>query len=284
MKKKILALILCAMMAATAVVGGTLAYFTDTEGATNVMTVGNVSIVQDETNEKGEAFQDNQKLYPYTGDGDGMKDENLMNTASEYYTGRVMDTADNWISKIVTVKNDGSEDAYVRTLFAFQNLSDGTIAADPVTGDLAWRTKHGLHYDLNQYIASVYFPKKADGSYVTYTAGDKTYIVGEYFYKMDNGNGGYDSLLNPEERSHPSLESVALEWYVDNDKAALYKDYEILVVSQAVQTKGFTDVNENGVICDDALNTAFGALAEADQETLAKWFACAAETPVTPAP
>lgn len=272
-KKKILSLCLVIALAAVAVLGGTLAYFTDTEGAKNVMTVGNVDIIQDETNEKGEAFVDSQKLFPYTGDGSD-KDENKIVVNDAYCTNEgVMDPADNWISKIVTVKNDGSEDAYVRTLFAFQILSDGTIAADPVDGDLAWRTKHGLCYDLYQCPGSVYFPK-VNGEYVKYTdAEGNQYIVGEYLYKMDIGNGKYDSMLKAEERSHPSLKSVALESYVDNAAAALYKDYKILVVSQAVQTKGFTDVNGNGVICDDALNEAFGALAEADQAKLAEWFA-----------
>jgi len=267
MKKKIMSLCLIVCMLAVAVIGGTLAYFTDTEGATNVMTVGNVSIIQDETDENGEAFENNQKLFPYTGDGKD-KDENKVFVNDDYCTNEgVMDPADNWISKIVTVKNDGSEDAYVRTLIAFQILSDGTIAADPVDGDLAWRTKHGLNYNLYQCPGSVYFPK-VNGDYVTYTAGGKSYIVGEYLYMNNN-----DSMLKAGERSHPSLKSVALEYYVDNEDAALYTDYEILVVSQAVQTKGFTDENGNGVICDDALNTAFGALAEADQAKLADWFA-----------
>ena len=48
MKKKILALVLCVAMLAIALVGGTLAYFTDTDAAQNVMAVGNVAIVQDE--------------------------------------------------------------------------------------------------------------------------------------------------------------------------------------------------------------------------------------------
>lgn len=43
MKKKILALVLCVAMLAIAVVGGTLAYFTDTDAKTNVVTVGSVS-------------------------------------------------------------------------------------------------------------------------------------------------------------------------------------------------------------------------------------------------
>ncbi len=44
MKKKILALCLVVALAVTAVVGGTLAYFTDTDKETNTFTVGNVKI------------------------------------------------------------------------------------------------------------------------------------------------------------------------------------------------------------------------------------------------
>lgn len=274
MKKKIIALCLVVVLAVTAVTGATLAYFTDTEGAKNVMTVGNVDIIQDETNEKGEAFEDGQKLYPYTGDGSD-KDENKVIVNDEYCTEEgVMDPADNWISKIVTVKNDGTEDAYVRTLFAFQILEDGTIAADPVSGDLAWRAKHGLCYEKFGSAGSIRFAKDDDGDYIIYTHTDgKKYIVGEYFYKMDIGEGKYDSLLTAGQRSVPSLKSIALEWYVDNEEAALYEDYTILVVSQAVQAKGFTDENGNGIVCDDALNTAFGAIEDADANTLAEWFA-----------
>lgn len=44
MKKKILALVLCVALAAVAIVGGTLAYFTDTDDQTNTFTMGNVGI------------------------------------------------------------------------------------------------------------------------------------------------------------------------------------------------------------------------------------------------
>ncbi|MBE6037801.1 MAG: hypothetical protein E7218_01190 [Anaerofustis stercorihominis] len=275
MKKKTLAIVLVVCLLATALVSGTLAYFTDKDGAENVFTVGNVSIIQDETNEKGEEFVDNQKLFPYTGDGTD-KDENKIIVNGDYCTNEgVMDPADNWISKIVTVKNNGSEDAYVRTLFAFQILKDAEgkdiIAADPATGDLAYRAKHGLMYDLYQAAGSINFAKDANGAYLKYTdANGVEYIVGEYLYKMDLGNGKYDSMLKAGERSHASLKSVALESYVDNEVAALYKDYKILVVSQAVQTKGFTDANGNGVVADDALNEAFGAATESAK--YAEWF------------
>lgn len=49
MKKKIIALCLIVALAATAVIGGTLAYFTDTDEATNTFTMGNVRIDLQET-------------------------------------------------------------------------------------------------------------------------------------------------------------------------------------------------------------------------------------------
>lgn len=48
MKKKILALSVCVVMLAVAIVGGTLAYFTDTDDATNTFTVGKVDITLNE--------------------------------------------------------------------------------------------------------------------------------------------------------------------------------------------------------------------------------------------
>lgn len=48
MKKKIFALVLCVAMLAIAIVGGTLAYFTDTKDQTNTFTAGKVEIYMDE--------------------------------------------------------------------------------------------------------------------------------------------------------------------------------------------------------------------------------------------
>ena len=50
MKKKITALCLCVALLAIAVVGASLAYFTDTKSATNTFTLGDVKIKLDETN------------------------------------------------------------------------------------------------------------------------------------------------------------------------------------------------------------------------------------------
>ncbi len=84
MKKKILALTLCVAMVAIAIVGGTLAYFTDTDAETNVFTVGNIDIDLEEWTDNNEPFVDVDGIMP-----------------GETET------------KIVDVKNIGNEEAYV---------------------------------------------------------------------------------------------------------------------------------------------------------------------------
>lgn len=50
MKKKITAIFLCVALVAIAIVGASLAYFTDTQDAENTFTMGKVAITLDETN------------------------------------------------------------------------------------------------------------------------------------------------------------------------------------------------------------------------------------------
>ena len=92
MKKKITALCLCVALLAIAVVGASLAYFTDTKSEKNTFTVGNVKIdliEQEKTKEGLEDFTQNKTLVPgKSNDG-------------------------NAVSKIVTVENTGKNDAWV---------------------------------------------------------------------------------------------------------------------------------------------------------------------------
>lgn len=110
MKKKIIALCLVIALAATAIVGGTLAYFTDTDNATNTFTVGGVSIVLNEQErQNGELveFSQDKVLMPLVGSAqEDPKDEFGMTTAKNY------------VDKMVTVTNNGVSDAYVRAYFA----------------------------------------------------------------------------------------------------------------------------------------------------------------------
>ena len=85
MKKKILALALVVVLAVTAVTGATLAYFTDTDEATNTFTVGNVSIELTEPNWNVSGSEDAPEVYP----GEAL-------------------------AKDPTVKNDGANPCFVR--------------------------------------------------------------------------------------------------------------------------------------------------------------------------
>ena len=119
MKKKIAALCLVAVLAVTAVVGGTLAYFTDTDSEDNTFTVGGVTIdlIEQQVNEDGtelEEFEQDQVLMPIVGSAQGEKDDFGQPVAANY------------VDKIVTIKNTGKSDAFVRAYFAIPSaLDDG---------------------------------------------------------------------------------------------------------------------------------------------------------------
>ena len=118
MKKKITALCLCVALLAVAVVGASLAYFTDTDNATNTFTVGNVAIdlIEQERDGNGglKDFENGKKLSPLVGSAQGEKDEFGMPTAKNY------------VDKMVTIENTGSEAAYIRAYFAIPSaLDDG---------------------------------------------------------------------------------------------------------------------------------------------------------------
>ena len=63
-KKKILVLAVSVCLVAILAIGGTLAYFTDEEEATNTFTVGNVDITLTEPNWEGTGSQDAPEVYP----------------------------------------------------------------------------------------------------------------------------------------------------------------------------------------------------------------------------
>ena len=91
-KKKIVALVMILALACASMIGGTLAYFTDDEAAVNTFTMGNVKIDLIE-----EFDEETAELIPG-------KD----------------------ITKAVTVKNVGHNDAYVRVHIAIPaNVDDG---------------------------------------------------------------------------------------------------------------------------------------------------------------
>lgn len=102
MKKKIVALCLCVALAVIAIGGATLAYFTDKDDATNVITMGNVDIKLDEA--EVTLGTDGE----YTAGTDRVQE----NTYSNVYPGQAL-------PKDPTVTNIGTQPAYIRVKVTF---------------------------------------------------------------------------------------------------------------------------------------------------------------------
>ena len=135
--KKIIAWLLVLALTAAISIGATLAYLTDTDEDVNVMTVGKVKIdqleyerVDDETKDAEalvQEFRDNKPLYPGVYNDDFRFDTEDTNVdwtqiGMDDYTTGIWNPEDinNELDKMVFVKNKGTYDAYVRTVFAFE--------------------------------------------------------------------------------------------------------------------------------------------------------------------
>ena len=105
MRKKVALTVAAAAMVGTLAVGGTLAWFTDTETATNVVTIGDVDIILEETGNGN-----------VNGEGGLTYDDIMPNDQLE---------------KDVDIKNVGTNDAYVRatiTVTGTQQIIDDLLA------------------------------------------------------------------------------------------------------------------------------------------------------------
>lgn len=207
MKKKLTAIFLCVALVAIAIVGASLAYFTDTDQATNTFAVGNVKIelIEQQRGENGLVpFEQNKKLYPIVGSAQGDKDEYGMPIAKNY------------VDKMVTIKNTGSEKAYIRAYFAIPSALDdgyetfnagknvlhfnfGTTAAGASTDGVQWIWTHGGTWNYfettmdgikyNVYFADYYQPVDAGATTEQFVKGvylDKTFdIRGGKCYAFD---------------------------------------------------------------------------------------------------
>ena len=235
-KKKIISLCLVVCLLATAI-GGTLAYFTDTEAVKNVMTMGNVDIEQIEQERSPDGvlqpYTQNQTLLPMG--GYDWEEVNVNGDSISVLAGA--------LDKIVTVKNNGNSAAYVRTIVALEAGKSEDEAKSMWYNNLA-------------------VSDNADG----------TQVIGEdnnLFVKIGNSWFAivvytYRDAIAAGTESVPSLTGVGLyPETTKEDVANLEGDYEVLVVSQAVQASGMGD--DAGA----ALDKAFG---DVDATNVAEWF------------
>lgn len=247
MKKKITALALVICLLAVAVVGGTMAYFTDTDSAENVMTIGKVDIEQHEYqyDENGtlEAFTKDKPLVPYVGNFGWDTSVGGGNAYRRF-------TMNNVVDKYVCVENTGKSDAYVRTVFAFEM---GT-----------YTSVDGFYYDVLGTSNNA-----ASGTEFQF---DGTWIWGEKLVAEINGRNYlimtavHQDALESKSTTIPSLCQIYLSKDATNEIATAIdgnKDgkYSVYALTQAVQADGFDDA-------ETALNEAFGEITEANVAAL----------------
>ena len=243
MKKKIIALCLVIALAATAVIGGTLAYFTDTDEETNTFTLGNVKIDLMETFDEQNA---------------------VLRPGSQ---------TTNKIEKKVWIQNTGTEDAYVWYEWYIPSALD---SVDGSTG-----TNNVLHVNSNGYTWDKYRenPKFWPAGQTEALALEKTWDHDpEIELKLDVGPEGfirtevvddveynvylvlYHGVLKPTEETTVAMNGAYLDSKVDNaidadgkvdytiNGAKLNFDFtrkiNIIVKAYGIQAAGFNTVYE----------------------------------------
>ncbi len=265
--KKIVTLTSTYALVAALAIGGTVAYLKDQDDDTNVMMLGNVDIEQLEyervVDENGDyvkgvlgsdfesnyginesyklkEFKQAKPAYPAVyQNGNLAWDEfqQLWNQVGAPGSNDLFDDSmKNVIDKFVFVKNTGKSDLYYRTIVAVE-----------VPEGLDSKKVH-LSMNTNNRFDAI----SGEGNTKSYHVGYTTIDGVRYsLYNMT-----YNQVLTPGEISRPSFLQAYLDPLTTNEECALFKDtWDILVVSQAVQTNGFNNANE-------ALNTAFYEISE----------------------
>lgn len=241
MKKKIIAICVIISLAVVAVIGGTLAYFTDTDNATNTFTVGNVNI------DLHEANKDDPPLV----DGDyhvWLEDQVLMPG----------DNQTNTIAKRVYVENTGSSDTYVRVHIAIPSILDDGADTFDASSNL-------LHFNATE-------ASYAEGkwNWGTKLVAGRTGFVGAgdtwNYYEITVGGIDYNVYVvtyespllstDPNSITVDAMHQVYLYNDVTNEDIAeanesLGSNWNILVFAEGGQIAGFADAFV-------ALNTQFG--------------------------
>lgn len=250
MKKKLTAIFLCVALVAIAIVGASLAYFTDTDKETNTFTVGNVKIdlVEQQRGENGLVpFEQNKKLVPgKSNDG-------------------------NAVSKIATVKNTGKNDAWV---WAELRIPKYLVSSEYPSNE----SKNALHWNSYgcfnvEYNSGNYWSLATTDGIVDagHNVTDPNMVAVEdglwydYQYVGDEKIGDIEYVvirtkmqktLPADKTSLPFLAQVYMDWRVTTsedgtqfilpagDPISTDASWEIIVNAYAIQADGFENVDD----------------------------------------
>ena len=265
MKKKILAVCLCLALAAVAVVGASLAYFTDSKSATNTFTVGNVKIelIESRYHREGYNGTSDKDIPKPTATAEGMDyvtDGNKIHTDEEIqedaknYQDYLNERGQNMVpgysvAKCPYVINTGKNDAYIRIRVMIPSEANRDY----------WQARSGGVIDsefCTTAITSGEFMHAAKrDDYPIINASGKGYI--------DENGVGYDVYtfirnepLKPGEMTEWNVwnwvgitseaTSANIQKAIDKGAIALSDDgttmsFNVLVQADAIQAEGFAD-------------------------------------------
>ena len=275
-------MILSLVLAVALGVGSTLAYLTDEDGDINVMTVGYVTITQNEQErveignpDKGiDQFTQNKPMNPAV-----IKDHSSKEAIdANGWEVKIRDQVKNYVDKIVSVTNTGANDAYVRTIFAFPEAGDFDTTYKANEQWLHWNgvsnsdTLETSTQKENGWIWGKDQTTEWPGNTDNWDVYENVEIKGKIYdiYIATNKN-----VLAPKKTTAPSLLGMFIDEKVDCDvdpvtgeKNYTFGTYnlgdistlDVLVLSQAVQADGF-----------DTAWAAFDAAFPTTEENLVKW-------------
>lgn len=273
MSKRTLTMMVAMLAALLIATTGTLAYLTDTDGAVNVMTIGNVDIeqleyerVEDENGDwisTGEedkygytpdeiqeftqnkpllpaVYQDGKEKWDDRVDGHQQSWGQLESEAGNPAPGSNQlfdDSVQNVVDKFVFVENTGKTPTYVRTWFAFEQ---GDLTADE------YETLIHTNGDKDHW------SWETVGTDVEIDGNKYVVAVATYMGPTSNPTG----ILEPGYVTYPSLLQLFMDPTATNEdlEAVDGNDtgaYEVLTFSQAIQATGFEKAQ-------DALTEGFG--------------------------
>ena len=206
MKKKILAIFLCVALVAIAVVGASLAYFTDTKTATNTFTMGNVKITLDEAN---------------IADPDG--DRVTTNTYA-IYPGAVVD-------KDPIVHNVGKNNAYIRAVVTIENGMNWL----GLYNDNVWTAPQEAAFNalINNTLGEGW--ELVD---IAYDMSGPNHPTSDFVATLK-----YTKVLEPETDTTPMFTQISIPAKLTGNDVTTRIDqngeFNISVIAQAIQTDGF---------------------------------------------
>lgn len=247
MKKKIISLCLVVALAATAIIGGTLAYFTDTKSAENTFTVGNVKIellesslhrenagVRNGENSTNELWSnvpmEGVPNAEYTaGTGAAYSDQQIKDNAKQYSCNGIKLNPGQSYHKMPYVVNTGANDAYIR---------------------IRVMIPHDINLSLlnsSMFTSSALTPGKAE---FTMTS-DETGTVVRDGIKYDVYTFSRNAALAPQAMTYWNVwGTIHMDTDVTNEEVAeyfgegkLFADgtFPVLVEADAIQADGFAD-------------------------------------------